>query len=376
MVITGVPMKTLVLGMVLLMGCAPLLEKLHGDDKPKPPSGTMGEIEDSIMLAEGRLYFDVTSDFDSPWTFTLDGPNGMHETLDVGRTSASWKPEWPAGTYTLRFAAAGAERAHRQFVVKMMPGGDDTPEPYVVRHGLPPVTYTWGQEEAVHTTVLVDVTDPFSQARFVWIKGNKVLDARDDSVHISSITSNGPFAAMRFFWGRVPKDEVKDYVGANLYLFLNDDLIGAWGFPEAVMTRHHTVLPEIAPDAQQVSLARAMLAKTYAHHDDSMTLEEPVACAAAASPKVRAALRSFEVGGAEQSMAQDRLAERNAISNDPRRSAEERAQARSEAQGALDDIGEHAANQVMDMRHVRAAARKYKKGCLISLGVPRYRAKS
>jgi hypothetical protein len=372
----------MVLGLVLVCGCAPLLDKLHGSDStPQAPTDGRGDLVDSLTIADGKLWFDFDTEHifhrydDDGVRFVLDGPNGIHERFGYdyeGSSTIVWKDEWPAGTYTLTFTWFSRPLDHRQFEVKMIPSVAGSAKPYIARTGLPPVVYS-PHSSTFHTAVLVDATSPVTEGRWVWIKGDKVLDSEHLEMRIEPISLGGPLAEMKHLDGNAVQNDGKTLTGANLYLFANDEtLIGTWGYTEPSPGHQYVVLPEVTPDHKQLALVRAYVAAQNSYRDSTFDIAESVVCSAASSSQVRDAMWNAMQSGAEENAEIDRVAEKQAVQDDPRRSRADRDQARKDQSASSDWAVMAHSHGMSSIQRIKAAAKKFKKGCLVSLGVPRF----
>jgi hypothetical protein len=374
-------MTKLAWGTLLLVGCAPLLEKLHGgDDKPTAPTDGRGEIIDSLAIADGNLVFAFNSENvfgrfqnDQGVLFVLTGPDGTkagYRTDSTTHSTIAWEDQWREGTYTLAFTWFGRELDHKQFEVKMIPSPKGRVAPYVVRSTDPPVVFSPGDQVVLQTAVLVDVTRPVTEARFVWTKGDKVLNASSDVLRIGGASLGGPLAEFKLVRGTV--EHGIDYTGATLYLFEGDDtLVGAWSYAEPAPGQQHIILPAVTPDPKQRPLVRKLAAETTTSRDTALEITESIACAAAASAKVREAITDFEGFAFAEGDAIDRAATKAEEAQDTRLSREEREQARMDQRISHDSVPSLVESGKSKRAFVIAAARKYKKGCLVALGVPR-----
>lgn len=372
-------MNMMVLGLVLVCGCAPLLDRLHGDDKPKVPTNPHGTLYDSLMIADGDLWFDYDTDIvssygEDPMQLVLDGPKGIHENLEDrydGQSKATWKDEWPAGTYTLALTGYGHELDRRQFEVKLIPAIDGPGKPYVVRSGLPPLVYATHQSTMLHTTMLVESTTPTTIAQWVIVKDDKVLAYSDEELRINALAFGGPLAELKFLEYSLSDSQQTD--GVHVYLFANGDTFtGAWSYAKPPPHSSYVKLPELAPDPKELAVARKAAADHYHFRDSDFDVTESVACAAASSRAVSDAMNQAVDSAFDESHEIHRVSEKQDEQDDTRRTRAERDKARadqSEASRYAVIAGDRHASSV---GRIKAAARKFKKGCLVSFGVPRF----
>jgi hypothetical protein len=224
-------------------------------------------------------------------------------------------------------------------------------------------------EVTLQTPVLIDVTRPVTSYVYVWIKGDSVLSTSDDVLRIQRVSRGGPLAVVRRAEGAFYGDA--DRTGATLYVILNaETLVGAWRYAEPAPLHQHVLLPAVPPDRKQLAIARAVATTKAQYRDSTFDVDERIACAAISSPKIFDALNAYENASAEEGFEGYRQITKQEEAADERRTSAERAKARADQRDSADFTGFADGRRLSRLDQIRAAARKYKPGCLTALGVP------
>jgi hypothetical protein len=366
----------------LLVGCGPLLDRLHGEPK-EPALSADAHVEifqDSLqIITDYRRDYRLMYAYDAQHVevhglrLVLEGPGGVTKDRQAGLYVDDWgfDSDWPDGTYTLRITGYGKVLASRTFEVKRGPGLEANGAPMVITRTEPPMML---RGKSWSTWIAMDVTRPNVDVEYVVMRGNQIVgDPKGTITNIDSLHTGKSLGTYKHAVGSAPDD--LDLTGTTIFLFEHgEQLIGAWAYADA--TDKTLALARVTPPAKQ--LAIALDAAAGVHDEDNriaqdlgIRVDERVVCAVVGSREAHelyVTLQSAEMDAGYQMYAQldaqDQLEDRS-LSRRERAKLEDKR--RTAASYAMADglPMQRAQKKLAQLVH------KYRKGCLAELGVPR-----
>jgi hypothetical protein len=361
------------LGAFALVGCAPLVGKLKGEDSaPAEAVVIRGEIFSSMIRADdGMLKWEgwVEKNVDCRLTQELTGPGVEYRQENNSTDSGAipWDDAWPSGTYTLTRKACDTAFATAKFEMTEVARADGTTELQVVHDDPPPVVM--GSNYAF-TLVPVNVARSYVVMDFVFVRDHHVVDSDLSSLSISTLTAIDQLG--RYL---IASAKVDDATGATLYLFRDGAHVGTF----TVASRGETpvLLAARQPNAADLKLATAVAKRSVPEKITAEDMErsldlrvdERLACAVATDATAREGWsRALRLRN-EKIAAYGGSYDAAVASEDTRLTRKERADARAQvvSAGHLGDEVQRALER--EFSKAKRVAARQKPGCLKALGI-------